>query len=76
MMLNGDDGMDKCPICGGELTHGKEEGTGLEYDDCVKCGERFYFEEALDYWGGGTRTTAESFPLVNPVYLEVRNVQL
>ena len=42
-------GMDKCPMCGGVLTLERDE-AALEYDACLSCGERFYFEDALDHW--------------------------
>jgi len=42
----------RCPICKGKIIRKREYDQELEdefdYDECVKCGERFYFEDIMD----------------------------
>ena len=53
-------GLSKCPLCDGGLVRKKEHDKDLDqdfdFDECVSCGEKFYFYDvmvAIDKWRSG-----------------------
>jgi len=42
--------LENCPLCGGKLERRieKNELGEFEYDECLSCSERFYFESIMD----------------------------
>ena len=61
----------KCPECGGKLVKGTEierhRGTNFEFkfDKCVKCGEKYYFEDIIDFWDTLNKTSLPPY-IENP----------
>ena len=39
-----------CPLCGGKLERRTEKNElgEFDYDECLSCGERFYFADIMD----------------------------